>query len=406
MAVNLSEPTDLLDINGASLGVAEAGIRYKNRDDLLVICFAKGSISSAVFTQNKFCAAPVYIAKENLSKASPRALLINSGNANAVTGEKGLQDAKQSCALLAEALDIQPSEVLPFSTGVIGELLPMDAIKRGITIAGNSLGDSSWLDASKAIMTTDTVAKAISHQFQINGEQITVTGIAKGSGMICPNMATMLGYVVTDAKVSQAVLDEITARVADLSFNAISVDGDTSTNDAYVVTATQQANNQCIENVVSNEAKQLEEAILMVSQQLAQAIVRDGEGATKFVQIHVSGGHSFEDCESVAYTLAHSPLVKTALFASDPNWGRLLMAVGRAPVNELDPNQVSVSVNGLPIVKLGQPDSSYTEEKGQTVFNQTELNIHISLGESTFEKIVWTTDLSHEYVSINADYRS
>lgn len=406
MAVNLTEPNNLLEVAGVSLGVAQAGIRYQGRDDVLVIAFAKGALSSAVFTQNLFCAAPVIVAKENLSQSSPRALLINSGNANAVTGEQGMQDAKKSCQLVATALGLAATEVLPFSTGVIGELLPMDAISKGVDLSAQNLGKASWLEAAQAIMTTDTIPKAYSHQVKIQQETITITGIAKGSGMICPNMATMLGYVVTDAKVSQALLDGITKRVAEASFNSISVDGDTSTNDAFVITATQSAQNKMIDQADSHDAQLLEAAITHVAMQLAQAIVRDGEGATKFVEVKVSGGKSYEDCQSVAYTLAHSPLVKTALFASDPNWGRLLMAIGRAPVQDLDPKHVSVAVNGLSIVRLGQPDATYTEALGQAVFNQTELQIEVSLGDSPHQKIVWTTDLSHEYVTINADYRS
>lgn len=406
MAVNLPLPKELLDIPGASLGVAAAGIKYENRTDVLLISFVEGSLSAAVFTQNKFCAAPVFVAKEHLSETSPKALLINSGNANAVTGEQGLLDAKKSCDLVAKALNIKTNEVLPFSTGVIGELLPMNAIDKGISTSASGLKKATWLDAAKAIMTTDTQPKAYSLELEIQGETVKVTGISKGSGMICPNMATMLGYVVTDAKVSQEVLDVITKKSADASFNSITVDGDTSTNDAYVVTATQKAGNTLINSLGSSDAQKLEAAITHVAMQLAQAIVRDGEGATKFVEINVSGGASFEDCQSVAYSLAHSPLVKTALFAQDPNWGRLLMAIGKAPVSSMDVNKVSVVVNGLPIVVLGQPDEDYTEEKGQTVFNEAELKIEVLLGDSTHQKTVWTTDLSHEYVTINAEYRS
>lgn len=407
MAVNLLEPQELFEVSGVSLGTAAAHVRYANRDDVLLMRFADGALSSAVFTKNSFCAAPVHIAKDHLAKASPRALLVNSGNANAVTGEQGMQAAKESCELVAEALGVKADEVLPFSTGVIGEQLPMEAIKKGVELSSEDLNETNWLAAAKAIMTTDTLPKAVSKRIEINGEVITATGIAKGSGMICPDMATMLAYVVTDAKVSQSVLDSVTKEVADASFNAISVDGDTSTNDAFVVTATQSANNDLIESLDSDSCDQLKMLIMEVSQQLAQAVVRDGEGATKFVEVNVSGGINQQDCASVAYTVAHSPLVKTALFASDPNWGRLLMAVGRSPVSEeLNPDLVSVSVNQLPIVTLGQPDKKYSEEQGQAVFNETELVIDISLGNSDYAKTVWTTDLSHEYVTINADYRS
>lgn len=404
MAVNLSEPAELFDVPGASLGVAAAGIRYADRDDVLIIQFVDSAISSAVFTQNVFCAAPVYVAKEHLQSHSPKALLINSGNANAVTGEQGMQAAYESCEAIAQQLGIKAQEVLPFSTGVIGEQLPMQAMKEGIQKSFSSLGEGDWLSAAKAIMTTDTLPKAVSRKIVINGNEVAITGIAKGSGMICPNMATMLAYVVTDACVSQSVLDELTIKIANESFNAISVDGDTSTNDAFVITATQLASNPCIDSM--DDAAELYDALKEVSQLLAQSIVRDGEGATKFVEVNVHGGANQQACEAVAYSLAHSPLVKTALFASDPNWGRLLMAIGKAPTPEIEADKVSVSINGIAIVSLGQPDENYTEEKGQTEFNKSELVLDVALGDSPHSKTVWTTDLSHEYVSINADYRS
>ena len=406
MAVNLSEPTELYDVTGANLGVAAAGIRYANRDDVVVIQFSEQSKTSAVFTQNTFCAAPVIVAKEHLLLTPPKALLINSGNANAVTGEQGIKDAYESCNIVAQTLGIKTTEVLPFSTGVIGENLPMNAMQQGIEKAINALHSNNWLPAAKAIMTTDTLPKAVSQKVKINGSEVTITGIAKGSGMICPNMATMLSYVVTDACVSQSVLDELIQQVVDESFNAISVDGDTSTNDAFVITATQGAENDLIDSIQSESGKILLIALTEVSRLLAQAIVRDGEGATKFVEVNVHGGITHKDCAEVAYTVAHSPLVKTALFASDPNWGRLLMAIGRADVSELDANKVSVKVNALPIVTMGQPDVNYTETKGQAVFNETELMIDVEIGDSNYSKTVWTTDLSHEYISINADYRS
>ena len=406
MAVNLSEPTELYNVAGANLGVAAAGIRYADRDDIVVIQFSDQSKTSAVFTKNAFCAAPVIVAKEHLLLTPPKALLINSGNANAVTGEQGLKDAYDSCNMVAQKLGIKATEILPFSTGVIGEVLPMNAMQQGIEKALNSLHSDNWLPAAKAIMTTDTLPKAVSQKVKIDGSEVTITGIAKGSGMICPNMATMLSYVVTDACVSQSVLDELTQQVTDESFNAISVDGDTSTNDAFVITATQQAENSCIDSVQSEPGKILLTALTEVSKLLAQAIVRDGEGATKFVEVNVHGGSTHKDCAAVAYTVAHSPLVKTALFASDPNWGRLLMAIGRADVSGLDVNKVGVKVNDLSIVTMGQPDINYTETKGQAVFNETELMVDIQIGDSTHTKTVWTTDLSHEYISINADYRS
>ncbi len=406
MAVNLMEPSQLLNVDGVELGVAQAGIRYADRDDVLLMRFVEGALTSAVFTQNVFCAAPVHVAKSHIASMSPRALLINSGNANAVTGDQGMRAAQDSCSMVAKVLGCEVNEVLPFSTGVIGEQLPMAAMQSGIDLAVKNLQPTNWLNAAKAIMTTDTLPKAFSEQVVIGGEKVTVTGISKGSGMICPNMATMLAYIVTDAKVNQSTLDKITTNAANESFNSISVDGDTSTNDAFVVTATQCANNMMISEASSLEKKQLQSVVTRVAQKLAQAIVRDGEGATKFVEVNVSGGDSLEDCASVAYTLAHSPLVKTALFASDPNWGRLLMAIGRAPVSKMDSDKVNVRVNGLAIVSFGQPDTLYSEEKGQAVFNESELVIDVELGDSLFQKTVWTTDLSHEYVTINAEYRS
>ena len=406
MPVNLSEPRHLLPVKGVQLGVASAGIKYADRHDVVVLNFIEGTRSSAAFTQNVFCAAPVVVAKQHLQSASPRALVINSGNANAVTGELGLQSAKQSCQRLADKLGLDEKQILPFSTGVIGEQLPMDRMILGIDEAALNLSENHWLEAAKAIMTTDIVAKAVSKQVEIDGQTVTVTGMAKGSGMICPNMATMLAYVVTDAKASQEVLDAFMKQITANSFNRATVDGDTSTNDAFVLSATQQVQNAEIDSTETASAHILFEVLNEVAIELAQAIVRDGEGATKFVEIKVVGGESQQVCDAVAYTVAHSPLVKTALFASDPNWGRLLMAIGRAETQGLFVEKISVSVNDLAIVTFGEKDSGYTEEKGQAVFNESELKIDISLGDSEFSKIVWTSDLSHEYVSINADYRS
>jgi len=406
MPVNLTVPDekDIYAIDGAELGVAAAEISYKNRDDVLLMTFSEGSVTSAVFTKNVFCAAPVILAKENLAATSPRALLINSGNANAVTGKQGLANAEKSCKLVAESLGIEAEEVLPFSTGVIGEQLPMNAIKKGVELSSQSLGLNNWMAAAKAIMTTDVLPKIASKKIEVAGKTITMTGIAKGSGMICPNMATMLSYVVTDAAVDQSVLDPITQEITKNSFNSITVDGDTSTNDSFVVTATQKAGNSVISDISSEEAMQLKQGLEELALTLAQAIIRDGEGATKFVEVSVTGGESEEVCRTVAFTVANSPLVKTALFASDPNWGRLLMAIGRAPVAEFDSSLVSVSVNGLQIVKDGEPDEGYSEEQGQSVFQQEELQIDIVMGGSSFKGVVWTSDLSH--VTINAEYRS
>ena len=405
MAVNLSAPKNIFDVPGVELGAVAAYIKYAERDDLVIFHFAEGSKTSAVFTKNIFHAAPVQVAKQHLQTNSPRAFLINSGNANAVTGDQGLQSAFASCELVAKKLGIKKEQVLPFSTGVIGEQLPMDGIEKGIENI-ELLAEKQWLSAAKAIMTTDTLPKAVSRKIKLANTEVTITGIAKGSGMICPDMATMLAYIVTDACISQTTLDKYVGKIAENSFNAITVDSDTSTNDAFVITATQQANHECIDSIDSPDAKKLFAALEEVAILLAQSIIRDGEGATKFIEINARGGVNQATCAAVAYSLAHSPLVKTAFFASDPNWGRLLMAIGKAPVNDLDPNSINVSVNKLAIVAQGQPDKNYTEVKGQAVFNESELVIDVQLGDTEFSQTVWTSDLSHEYVSINADYRS
>ncbi len=404
MPVNLSEPNNLLAVDGVELAVAASEMRYKDRDDLLLIRLAEGSKTAAVFTLNKFCAAPVHLAKKNLSEVQPSILAINAGNANAGTGEQGDKDAATSCDQIANQLNIAPNKVLPFSTGVIGMAMDMKAYQYGVEQASKSL-DATWGQAAKAIMTTDTIAKAKSVQVPIGGKTITITGISKGSGMICPNMATMLGYIVTDVNIDADVLQALLSKAADESFNCISVDGDTSTNDSLTLSATGKADNQIIDSAGSSEAKEFYAALLDVAQHLAHAIVRDGEGATKFVEVYVSGA-SNEDCKAVAYTVAHSPLVKTALFASDPNWGRILAAVGRAPIETLDIDSVDISVNDVSIIEKGNPASSYTEEAGQAAFDQEEIKMEISIGKDKGNARLWTCDFSHEYVSINADYRS
>lgn len=367
---------------------------------------AEGSLTAATFTQNAFCAAPVTLAKNNLSVVQPRALLINSGNANAGTGEQGMNDAIQSCEWLANELGCEANQVLPFSTGVIGENLPMDKLKSGIPEALANLSISGWKNACEGIMTTDLVPKTVSKVVDIDGYSITITGMSKGSGMIHPNMATMLGFVATDAKINQACLQQCLTDAVNLSFNRITVDGDTSTNDACTLTATQQADMPEISSVDSNTYKQFAAEINQVMIDLAQMIIRDGEGATKFVSIIVESGKDQQECLKVAHAVALSPLVKTALFASDPNWGRILAAVGRAGVDALDINALKIFLGDVCIVENGGRASTYTEEAGQEVMNQKDITILIELNRGHAKETVWTTDFSYDYVKINAEYRT
>lgn len=406
MPVGLFAPQTLLPIAGVRIGVAESNIRYQGRNDLVLMTLAQGSSVAAVYTKNRYCAAPVLLCKEHMALQSPSALLINAGNANAGTGQQGMVNAKQSCDIVAQAIGCESQSVLPFSTGVIGEQLPMDAVQKGIEIASQNLKSDNWLSAASAIMTTDTVAKAISEQVVIDGHTITITGISKGSGMICPNMATMLGYVATDADIDQTVLQSMLGNANDQSFNRITVDSDTSTNDALVLVATAKSGNAVIDNRESDSAIIFYDALERVLIHLATSIVRDGEGATKFVKVSVNGGASPQDSEAIAYSVAHSPLVKTALFASDPNWGRILAAIGKAPVNELVIEKVDIKINGVALIDSGEPAKTYTEEQGQAVFNESEIEIDIQLNLGDADYHVWTSDLSHDYVSINADYRS
>ena len=405
VAVGLSEPQHLLPVAGIELATTSAGIRYTGRDDMVLLTICEGANSAAVFTQNKFCAAPVVVAREHLLDTQPRALLINSGNANAGTGKPGLENTALSCKYVAGLLNIQAEQVMPFSTGVIGEQLPMDKIEAGVSALTEKLQSDNWLPAAHAIMTTDTVAKAVSESFEIDGQAVTITGIAKGSGMICPNMATMLAYVATDAKISQATLQAMLQRANLASFNRITVDGDTSTNDALVLIATGQRGVH-IETDSEQAAQQFYSALQRVFVSLATAIVRDGDGASKFVKVTVSGAGNSLDAESIAYSVAHSPLVKTALFASDPNWGRILAAVGKAPVSVLEVEKVDIRVNDTAFIEQGEPARDYSEAIGKKIFQQTEIEIMIDLNQGAAEHHVWTSDLSHAYVSINADYRS
>ena len=397
----------VLPVNGIRIGSTAAGIRYKGRDDLVVIECKSGTSCAAVFTRNRFSAAPVQIAKKHLGQVSPRALLINSGNANAGTGEQGLLNATQCCQMLADSLGCDVSEILPYSTGVIGQQLPVQAFKQALPSCLHNLraDADAWERASKTIMTTDTVPKLFSRKVDIAGCEVTITGMSKGAGMIRPNMATMLAYIATDAVIDQPVLQSLLNEGTRVSFNRITVDGDTSTNDACTLLATGIAKMAAItEN--SKEYEQFASVLTALMQDLAQAIIRDAEGATKFITINVSGGESEDDCLAVGYTVAESPLVKTALFASDPNWGRILAAVGRAPVNKLDISQVNIRLNALPIVTAGEPDPSYTEEAGQNAVASSDVIVDIELGASDEMVTIWTSDLSHEYVRINAEYRT
>jgi glutamate N-acetyltransferase/amino-acid N-acetyltransferase len=397
MAVNLSPPRveDLLPVRGVTLGTAQAGIRKSGRSDLLVVAFAQGTRVAGVFTRNRFCAAPVQVAKAHLASGRPtRALVVNTGNANAGTGQAGVADAVASCVAAARLLGCDPREVLPFSTGVIMEPLPVARIVAGLPACVADLREDNWARAAEAIMTTDTVPKAASRR----EGGATVTGIAKGAGMIRPDMATMLGFVATDAALSQQALQGLVEHAAANSFNRISVDGDTSTNDSFILIATGAAE-RCDEAA-------LRAAVLGVSQELAQAIVRDGEGATKFITVKVEQGMDEAECASVAYAIAHSPLVKTAFFASDPNLGRLLAAIGNSGVRDLDVNRVELYLDDVQVAKGGGRAAGYREEDGKRVMAKSEITVRVVLERGKASVTVWTCDLSHEYVTINAEYRT
>ena len=404
MSVGLVEPDVLLPIKGIRLSSVSAGIKKNQNKDLVLIELAENSSCAAVFTKNKFCAAPVTLAKQHLAVAVPRYLLINSGNANAGTGKQGMADAVSCCELVAGKSACNVNQVLPFSTGVIGENLPVDKIERAVPEVFNQLDDDNWINAAHGIMTTDTKLKGISYQFELQGKPVTITGLSKGAGMIQPNMATMLAYIGTDAAVEQTLLQECLIDAAALSFNSITVDSDTSTNDACVLMATGQAGNSKIVEK-NKDYLQLFNALSKVCLYLAQAIIRDAEGATKFVTIQVGSSTSISDARQVAFTVAHSPLVKTALFASDPNWGRILAAVGRAGV-EFDIDKIKIYLADVCIVSNGGRDPAYTEEQGQAIMNQEEILIRIELNTGECTASIWTSDLSYDYVKINAEYRS
>ncbi|APR67955.1 MULTISPECIES: bifunctional glutamate N-acetyltransferase/amino-acid acetyltransferase ArgJ [Thalassolituus] len=405
MAVNFTVFEDFRPVKGVRLGIAQAAVRYQNRDDMVILELAPGSSVAGVFTTNSFCAAPVQLCRKHMAAASARYMLINTGNANAGTGPSGFRNAEVSCDMLAKATGVTSQEILPFSTGVIGEPLNMAAFERGIPAALENLAEDNWARAAKGIMTTDTLPKGYSREISIEGKAVTITGISKGAGMIMPNMATMLGYIATDAGVSQDLLQQWCKEFADCSFNRITIDGDTSTNDSCMLIATGQSG-LVIDDANSAAALALYNALKEAFQILAQAIVRDGEGATKFVTIQVDEAASQKEALDVAYTVAHSPLVKTAMFASDANWGRILAAVGRSGVQNFDLDRVQIYIEDVQIVQDGGRCDSYTEAAGAAVFKQSEFTVRIILGRGDVTEALWTTDLSHEYVTINANYRS
>lgn len=413
MPVKLSAPeaSSLLPVKGVQLGYAEAHVRKPNRKDVLVMLLAEGSNVAGVFTQNRFCAAPVTLCKDFLAQSHDnqhrgiRALLVNTGCANAGTGEDGLSRAQQSCESLASLLNINANQVLPFSTGVILEPLPVDKVIAGLPAAIANLQEDNWLNAAEAIMTTDIVAKGTSRQIQLDGKTITITGISKGSGMIHPNMATMLGYIATDAAVSQGALDSIIQYAVNKSFNCITVDGDTSTNDSLILMATNQAGNVQITEQSAGFAA-LRDALTEVAIELAQAIVRDGEGATKFMTVTVEGGKNEEECRKVAYAIAHSPLIKTAFFASDPNLGRILAAIGYAGIDDLDVNALQLYLGDVLVAEKGGRAASYVEEQGAAIMQESDILVRVVLNRGTENITIWTCDFSYDYVRINADYRS
>ena len=413
MPVNLvaTLAADLFAVPGVRWGITEAGIRKANRKDLAVLLVDEGATVGAVFTQNRFCAAPVQVCREHLAKNNGqsfgiRAMVINTGNANAGTGRDGLTRAQATCIALARELNISPEQILPFSTGVIMEPLPYERIEAGLPAAIADAKLENWASAAEAIMTTDTVAKAFSTRIMLGGVPVTITGISKGAGMIRPNMATMLGFLATDACVSQSTIRQLAYELAEGSFNRVTVDGDTSTNDSFVVIASNQAKHAAITSLDSAEGQALRVAMLGIARQLAQAIVRDGEGATKFITVQIEGGKTSEECRKVAYAIAHSPLVKTAFFASDPNLGRILAAVGYAGIDDLDQTRIDLYLDDVLVAKNGGRHTGYVEADGQRVMKQSEITVRVVLGRGEATDTVWTCDLSYDYVKINADYRS
>lgn len=406
MAVGHVAMPQMHAVKGVKIGVTEAYVRYQNRRDLVIFEFSENTRVAGVFTQNAFCAAPVQLSKSHLSTHSPRYLVINTGNANAGTGKVGFNNAQQTCESLATLAGVHTEQVLPFSTGVIGEQLPIERLISGLAPALESLSEHHWHEAAVGIMTTDTVPKGCSEQFELDGYTYHISGISKGAGMIRPNMATMLGFVTTDVPVSQVLTEKLLHTAVNQSFNRITVDGDTSTNDSCIFAATGQGGGKEITSAQDPRYILLEEILCRVMKRLAQLIIRDGEGATKFITVQVNGGQHIQECCDVAYSVAHSPLVKTAIFASDPNWGRILCAIGYANIKNLDVEQVQVWLGDVQICKDGGADPSYTEEAGSNAMQQEEITIRIDLGRGTASDTVYTCDLSYDYVKINADYRS
>ena len=409
MPVNLSapNPAELFPIAGVRLGVTEAGIRKQGRKDLTVILLDEGASVSGVFTRNRFCAAPVQVCREHLSLGlGIRAMVINTGNANAGTGEEGLQRTRETCRALASRLHLAPGQILPFSTGVIMEPLPVDRIEAGLPQALADADARHWGRAAEGIMTTDTLPKAFSASVSLDGVPVTITGISKGAGMIRPNMATMLGFLATDACIDPSVMKTLAIELAEGSFNRVTIDGDTSTNDSFIVIATNQAGHKPITALDHGNGATLKLAMLDVARKLAQAIVRDGEGATKFITVRVEGGTTGDECRKVAYAIAHSPLVKTAFYASDPNLGRILAAVGYAGIEDLDQTMIDLFLDEVHVAAKGGRNPDYREEDGQRVMQQSEITVRVLLGRGPVSATVWTCDLSHDYVTINADYRS
>ena len=406
MSVGLKHPQSLLKIKGIRLSACSAKIYRKKRDDIALIEITDGSVASAAFTQNRFCAAPVEISKNHLSKSEPRYCLINAGNANAGTGKDGLSNSKAICRELAKITNCNENEILPFSTGVIGEDLPVEKINKALPQLVENLSEDCWVNVAKSIMTTDTIPKAVSSQISIANSTINITGIAKGSGMIKPDMATMLSFVATDANITKDALDKIRDHALFKSFNRITVDGDTSTNDSFLLISTCAIDAPIIDKKDSKEFKILENEIIKVCCELAQAIVRDGEGATKFISIQVDEGIDSSECLSVAYKVAESLLVKTAFTASDPNWGRIIAAIGNSNIRDVDIHKIDVYIDDICIVSNGERSKTYSEDKGKKVMSQNEIILRINLRRGTFSEEIWTTDLSYEYIKINAEYRS